>query len=119
MISYFHECSIDWNFEQRLGIYKTLELYEVHAPEFIGFVAFREYDGEFYLADIQILQGKRNQGYGTNLLTEAKRIAAKRGYKNILLKVFKTSPAIQLYMRNGFTRMSEEQYVYVLKAKTE
>lgn len=115
MMPYFIENNILWDFNQRLEIYKTLELYTLEeSEELIGFVGFRKNKGDFFLADIQIHEPFRNRGFGTKVLESALEIAKDRGYERIFLKVFKTSPALNLYYRFGFTCVDEEKFVYVL-----
>jgi GNAT superfamily N-acetyltransferase len=118
MSAYFKENEIPWVLEDRLSLYKTLEMYEVHDQEIVGYAALREKDGAIYLADIQIFEKFQNKGYGTEVLKWANTLARDRGFSAIYLKVFKTSPAVNLYYRNGYTLHTEEQYVYVLSART-
>jgi ribosomal protein S18 acetylase RimI-like enzyme len=118
MRSYFIENKIPWDFEKRLELYLSFEIYEVIETESIGYLALRENEGDIFIADIQILDGYRNKGYGTQLLKMAKEIARSRGYVSIKLKVFKSSPALELYTRNGYVKVSEENFVYVLSANT-
>ncbi len=116
MGSYFNKYGIEWNFEQRLEIYKTLELYEVFDSVAIGFIVFREKGGEFYLADFLIFEKYQNRGYGTKLLSEVKKIARRRQYRRVLLKVFKSNPAVRLYERNGFKIIKKEKHLYLLES---
>lgn len=118
MTSYFEANNIPWYFDERLELYKALELYEVFDRSIIGFVAFRVKEQELYLADIQVYEKYQNRGYGTKILKEAKKIAKDRDHKCIMLKVFKSSPAIRLYERNGFSRIAEEEFLYVLQSNT-
>lgn len=118
MLSYFQENGLSWNFEERLRVYRTCELYEVTDGVTVGYVALREKDEKLYLADLQILAEFQNKGYGTKLLASVKNIAKIKGYDLVYLKVFKNNPALNLYLRNGYGHVTEEQYVYLLSAKT-
>lgn len=118
MLSYFQENNIDWDFEERLKIYIKCELYEVIDGGTIGYMAFRENESKLYLADLQIMEHCQNMGYGTKLLKRASDIAKSKGYDSIYLKVFKRSPALNLYLRNGYKLVGEEPYVYLLSANT-
>ena len=118
MLSYFEENDIDWDFAERLKLYIKFELYEVIDDDTIGYMALRENESKLYLADIQILERFQNLGYGTKLLKYASDMAKSKGYDSIYLKVFKNSPALNLYLRNGYNHVSEEQYVYLLSAST-
>lgn len=114
MKAYFADLQIPWDYENRLKLYATFEIYEVYEEEFIGYLAFREHQGSIYIADLQIVEPHRNKGFGTQLLAKAKEIAKAKGFNTIKLKVFKNSPAINLYQRNGYIKIHEEKYVYVL-----
>ena len=118
MLQYFKENNLEWDFDERLKIYLTFELYEVIDDHLVGYMALRENNGKIYLADLQILEQYQNMGFGTKLLKKAKEIARAKGYESIHLKVFKNSPALSLYLRNGYKHISEEQYVYLLSTNT-
>jgi ribosomal protein S18 acetylase RimI-like enzyme len=99
-------------------MYLNLELYEVVDDSSIGYLALREKEGKLYLADLQVREEYRNMGYGTKLLVQVSEIARSKGYNSVYLKVFKNSPAINLYLRNGYRLVGEEQCVYLLSANT-
>ncbi|NQX89728.1 MAG: GNAT family N-acetyltransferase [Halioglobus sp.] len=115
MLPYFREAGIPWSFEKRLALYRDLDIYEIWIDEIVGYLVFREGEGKFFLADIQIASGHRNDGIGTCLLEKTRYIAKLRGYSDIHLQVFKTSPAIHLYLRNGYERIDETQHMFVLR----
>ena len=48
---------------------------------------------------------------------EAKRLTLNYGLKDLKLRVFKISPAINLYKRNGFTVESEDDRFFNMVAK--
>ena len=116
MLPYFLGHQIPWNLEKRVSLYSSFEIYEVFNNEFIGYLALRENEGSIFIADIQIIEPQRNKGYGTELLKMAKEIAKNKGYSSVKLKVFKNSPAIKLYVRNGYIQVGEENYVYVFSS---
>lgn len=116
MKAYFSEYQIPWDYEKRLKLYSTFETYEVFENEFLGYLALRENEGNIFVADLQILEPHRNKGFGATLLVMAKEIAKSKGFNAIKLKVFKNSRAINLYIRNGYTKTDEEKYVYVLSS---
>lgn len=118
MLPYFQENGLKWDFDERLKIYVTLQLYEVIDEKFIGFMALREKDGKVWLADLQILEEFRNKGYGAKVLEYVKDIAKSKNYDSVYLKVFKSSPALNLYLRNGYKHVGEEEYVYHLSTNT-
>ncbi len=114
MANYFLRNDIPWDDDERLAIYRACELYWVCLPERAGYCLLREKEGRFFLADIQVLPLCRNNGVGGRVIDEVKRVARSRGYSQVWLKVFKGSPAINLYQRKGFMMSSEEKFVYVL-----
>lgn len=118
MSVYFEANGIPWNLEERLSIYATVEVYEILDNDLKGYVALREKDDKLFSADIQVLEPFRNLGYGTTALEMVMKLAKARGYTSVFLKVFKTSPALKLYLRNGYSHVAEEKHVYVLQAET-
>jgi ribosomal protein S18 acetylase RimI-like enzyme len=116
MLPYFLENHIPWDLEKRISLYASFEIYEVFDHEFIGYLALRENQGSIFIADLQILESHRNKGYGAQLLIKAKEMAKNRGYDSIKLKVFKSSPAINLYKRNGYVTVGVEEFVYLLSS---
>lgn len=118
MLPYFQANDIPWDVERRTALYQNLEIYEVWNGELIGYLVFRELDGRFFLADIQIAAAHRNKGIGRALVEKASGIARSRGYNSVHLKVFKNSPAINLYLRLGYSVIGEEKYVLLLEVNT-
>ena len=66
MYPYFTENGINWNLEERVKIYSTLEVYEVIDGDLIGYLALREHEGKFYLSDIQVLEKNKKETCNEN-----------------------------------------------------
>ncbi len=118
MLPYFKEYGFEWNDEERLAICKEHDLYEIFDSVHLGFILFRKDEDKLFIADIQILSEFQGKGHGSRALSLAKGIAKSSGCTAILLKVFKSNPAIALYERNGFVKCGEEEYVYVFSLST-
>ena len=116
MLPYFLEREISWDLDRRSELYKSLEIYEVWSEGMIGYLAFREAETKFYLADIQLVHRHRNMGLGKALLKRTAEVAKSRGYEEVYLRVFKTSPALHLYKRFGYCIVTEEEHVYLMRA---
>lgn len=65
----------------------------------------------FFLARIELLPAYQNQGIGTKILTALKTRAHAQS-KPIMLHVFKSNPAINLYTRLGFKVIREDETQY-------
>lgn len=117
MLPYFEEVGVSWSFEKRVALCQDLEIHEVWIDQLVGYLAFKEIEGQFFLADIQVSLSCRNKGIGTSLLQKTVEIAKSKGYSDICLQVFKTNPAICLYLRNGYEHIEEKEHMFVLQAK--
>ena len=65
-------------------------------------------DDNCVLRDLQIIPNEQNKGIGVTALQEAKRLALSANKNTLSLRVFKISPAVALYQRNGFVIKSED-----------
>ena len=118
MTTYYEKYDLEWDHAKRLELLKPCEIFKVKDSVEIGFFMFWVRDSDFYIADIQVLKEHRNKGYGGKILSHVKRVAKSRGHDKIWLKVFKNSPALKLYQKNGYVLEREEESVYVLSANT-
>ena len=81
----------------------TTEDYQIveYQNQTIGFIKVVTSKTDVYLAEIQITNKYRNQGIGTNIISQIIR-QAKLHQQRLWLKVIKRNPAINLYQRLGF-----------------
>jgi GNAT superfamily N-acetyltransferase len=118
MTSYYSDLGLTWDDTQRLEQYQKCDFWRIHDNKDIGFAMTREDKEDIFLAELHIADEYRNKGYGKKSLQLAKELAANKGYSEIKIRVFKNSPAYQLYLRYGFTMEKELPYTYQLTAKT-
>jgi len=59
-------------------------------------------EASYHIAEMHVLQTRRNLGIGAALLAEAEREARSRGYPLLSLTTTTTNPARRLYERAGF-----------------
>jgi len=64
---------------------------------------------------IAVLPEYRNLGIGTKLLNQLFEAYSQEGYQNISLSVDKRNPSFNLYQRNGFMIVRDEDDSYVMK----
>ncbi|MDY7560144.1 GNAT family N-acetyltransferase [Pseudomonas sp. 10B1] len=79
----------------------------VKADKQIGFFSISPEAGYLYLRDVQLLEPYRGEGVGTWVMDQIESMAEEQGYRSIRLKVFKSNPAMQLYLRHGFAVICE------------
>ena len=65
---------------------------------------------------IAIVPSKRGSGLGSELLEALMERARADGYEAISLSVEKDNPAVALYERHGFRRVSEDDGAYTMRA---
>ena len=59
--------------------------------------------------DLQVIGSAQNKGIGMASLQEAQRLALKAKKNTLSLRVFKISPAVNLYLRGNFVIESEDE----------
>jgi ribosomal protein S18 acetylase RimI-like enzyme len=118
MIPYYADLDLTWDDSLRLAQYKECDLWSIHDEKIVGFAMTREDEEDIYLAELHISEKYRNNGYGKKSLQLAKELASSKGYSEIKVRVFKNSPAYELYLRSEFTMEKELPYTYQLIAKT-
>lgn len=118
MLSYYVDLGLQWNDEKKLEAYRRCRLWNIRADSNIGFAMTLEDRDEFYLAEIHIQEAHRNKGYGAQALAMVRDIAARMGHREIRIRVIKTSPALKLYERTGYSIEKELPYTYQLVAQT-
>lgn len=114
MLPYYQQYQLEWNEESKLQRYKECSLWSVFQDEQVGFILFYEKDDLFYIAELYIEPKFRKKGFGAAAITQARSIAAERGFNEIRIGVFKNSPAFELYKRLDFELEEEGPYTYQL-----
>ena len=118
MRPYYQQYSVDWDEVQIETMTQQLVNFDILFKEKLVGVVRLSFDAEeCWLRDLQVEQHYQNRGIGAIALAEAKRLAAERSCKILKLRVFKVSPAVHLYKRQGFDLTSEdEQFYYMSRA---
>ncbi|SDJ71515.1 GNAT family N-acetyltransferase [Microbulbifer yueqingensis] len=115
MKSYYHKYSVDWGVEVIVESTQNLENFDLCADGvLVGIMRLTFEGGRCQLRDLQIKPEIQSNGYGSKAIAEAKRIAMEKGLAAIDLKVFKCSPARNLYFRLGFTIDAEDDRFYYM-----
>ena len=118
MISYYNDLNLAWGGDSKLDHYRSCDLWSIRDDQDVGFAMTCDDKGDFYLAELHIKENQRNKGYGAKSLEIAKGIASKLGYNQIRIRVFKSSPAYDLYLRSGFSLEKELPYTFQLVSST-
>ncbi|WP_235357725.1 GNAT family N-acetyltransferase [Arsukibacterium ikkense] len=115
MRPYYEQYSVEWDAAEIEKM--TAELVNLDillAGEPVGVIRL-SFDSEgCYLRDLQIDQSCQNQGIGSQAIAEADRLAREHCLPLLKLRVFKNSPAVQLYKRQGFSLTSEDERIYYM-----
>lgn len=115
MRQYYEQYSVEWDAAQIEAMTQELvNLDIVLDGEPIGVIRL-SFDSEgCYLRDLQVDQKYQNQGIGSYALAEADRLARHSNSQMLRLRVFKNSPAVHLYKRQGFSLTGEDERFYYM-----
>lgn len=80
----------------------------------VGFFAYNELEDKIDDISIQIIEKAQNKGVGSFYLRHITSLS-KRTNKPIMLKVFKSNPAGNLYKRFGFEKYMETASHYFMR----
>lgn len=120
-LPYYQENGLEWarmGQWEKLDLYRKTNLFQILDEEVVGFIMFHERDSQMFLAELHIQEEYRNRGYGAKALEKAKNYAASMSHQRLVIQAFKSSPAYDLYLRNGFSLDSEQPYTFRLVADT-
>jgi len=115
MRPYYEQYSVKWDQAQIEKMTQALVNLDILlAGEPVGVIRL-SFDSEgAYLRDLQVDQNYQNRGIGTYALAEVNRLAKEQGVNVLMLRVFKHSPAVNLYKRQGFNITREEERFYYM-----
>lgn len=102
--NYYHSTYLEANF--LIILYKNMAIGRLYIDEFLG-------NKDIRIIDISILPNWRNKGIGKSILTEILN-QAKSQDKKVSIHVESFNPAMHLYKRLGFEKVSETNGVYHL-----
>ncbi|USD42633.1 GNAT family N-acetyltransferase [Vibrio sp. SCSIO 43135] len=117
MAPYYAHYGVDWECSKIHEQIVSLENWDVlYNGEVVGAIRLA-YDGDdCWLRDLQVSGEYQNKGIGAATLSEIERLAHNKGSRRLWLRVFKISPARNLYLRSGFFMdREEERFHYMCK----
>ena len=118
MRPYYEQYSVDWDEAKIEKMTQELVNIDILFEEKLVGVIRLSFDiEECWLRDLQVDQSYQNRGIGSIALAEAERLAREHRTKTLKLRVFKNSPAVHLYKRQGFGLTSEDdRFFYMSRA---
>lgn len=117
MRSYYEQYGVTWDSNIIEDKTVGLENYDIIADGVMVGVFRLQYENDScYLRDVQIKPSHQNLGIGQMVLNEVKRRAREAKLNTVQLRVFKISPAVELYKRNGFELKDEDDRFFNLAA---
>ena len=117
MRSYYERYNVEWDAQQIEEKTRDLENYDILLGELvIGVFRLQFHHDCCYLRDLQVKSAFQNQGVGKFVLAEAKSLTKAAKLQTLKLRVFKISPAVELYKRNGFVEESNDERFFNLVA---
>ncbi|WP_207890606.1 GNAT family N-acetyltransferase [Vibrio sinensis] len=115
MHPYYQHYSVSWELNKIQEQIESLENWDVLYNEAIVGAIRLAYDEDgCYLRDLQVSEKFQNKGIGAAALSEVQRLACKAEVAHLRLRVFKISPAYELYKRTGFTVDKEDDRFYYM-----
>ena len=115
MRTYYDYHSVDWDREAIEEQITQLENWDILLDGLtVGAVRLEYDDDGCQIRDIQVSQQHQNKGIGAVALEECKRLAKNAGVTTLRLRVFKISPAYNLYIRNGFVVYDDDEKFYYM-----
>ena len=112
MVGEWDEAYQDERFAGQYAIEETRIILRDDVP--VGWLARREDDDEIFLTEMYVAPEHRNQGIGTRVLRDLID-EARRGGKAVVLGVMKNSRARELYAREGFEVVGEDEHKYFMR----
>ena len=115
---YYQQFAPEWDVSKVFEVTLELENYDIlFQQQVVGVMRLQFDDDCCVLRDLQIIESAKNKGIGSASLNEAKRRALNANLYTLTLRVFKSSPAVALYKRNGFVIQSEDERFFNMVAK--
>lgn len=109
MRDYYIRYGLVWQPEAFDAEWPRRESYLVEqAGRAIGFLGLTTESHYLYVRDVQLVEAYRGEGVGQWIMTCVVQMARDRGCESVRLKVFKSNPAADLYLRLGYFYVGEE-----------
>lgn len=117
MLPYYKRYDVNWTLLDIVEKTKDLINYDiVYNQHTVGIVRLQFTQSDCWLSDFQIEASFQGKGIGHAVIGHIKQIAKVQSSLKLLLKVFKISPAVTLYKRNGFNIKREDERFYYMQA---
>lgn len=115
MQPYYEQFSVDWDEAQIEKMTQELVNFDIlFEGKLVGVIRL-SFDIEgCWLRDLQVDERYQNRGIGSIALAEAERLAKEHCCHILKLRVFKNSPAVHLYKRQGFGLTNEDERFYYM-----
>ena len=115
---YYEQFAPDWDESKVYEATLELENYDIIFQQQVVGVMRLQFDNQScVLRDLQVASSVQNKGIGFAALQEAKNRTLKANLNTLTLRVFKISPAVSLYKRNGFAIQSEDERFFNMVAQ--
>ena len=115
MRPYYEQYSVDWDEVQIEKMTRELVNFDIlFEQKLVGVIRLSFDIEECWLRDLQVDQSYQNRGIGSIAIAEAERLAKEHCSHILKLRVFKSSPAVHLYKRQGFGLTSEDDRFYYM-----
>nr|WP_283104446.1 GNAT family N-acetyltransferase [Shewanella inventionis] len=112
MRPYYEQYSVDWDEAQIEQMTQELVNFDILFEEkLVGVIRLSFDTEECWVRDLQVDQSYQNRGIGSIALAEAERLAKDHCSQILKLRVFKNSPAIHLYKRQGVVLTCEDERI--------
>lgn len=115
MQPYYEQFSVDWDEAQIEKMTQELVNFDIlFEGKLVGVIRL-SFDIEgCWLRDLQVDERYQNRGIGSIALAEAERLAKEHCCHILKLRVFKNSPVVHLYKRQGFGLTNEDERFYYM-----
>ncbi|WP_404398265.1 GNAT family N-acetyltransferase [Idiomarina loihiensis] len=115
MRSYYEQYSVEWDSVEIEKMTRELMNFDIlFEGEPVGIIRLSFDDEGCHLRDLQVDERYQNRGIGSRALAETERLAREADARMIRLKVFKNSPAVNLYKKTGFSVSQEDDRFYYM-----
>jgi len=115
MRSYYEQYSVEWDSVEIEKMTRELMNFDIlFMGELVGVIRLSFDDDGCHLRDLQVDERYQGRGIGSQALAQAEKLAREEKVNTLRLKVFKSSPAVRLYQRNGFSASSEDDRFYYM-----
>lgn len=113
MRSYYEHYAVDWDCSKIEEQIRDLVNFDILLnDEVVGAIRLVFDNDGCHIRDLQVCQNYQGKGIGSAALSECESLATDSGVNRLILRVFKISPAFNLYERSGFVVDSDDDRFY-------